>query len=80
MSERAQAILAQVAGLSEDERAEIAECILLGLNATPGEAAKEQDWLAEVKRRADEMDQGLVEGVPWESVRADGEKLLRGQG
>jgi putative addiction module component (TIGR02574 family) len=29
------------------------------------------EWLAEIQRRSDEIDAGLVTPVPWEQVRAD---------
>jgi putative addiction module component (TIGR02574 family) len=80
MSERAQAILSQVAQLPTEEQAEIADWILGALVPRAETLQSGDEWLAEVRRRADEMEQGQVEGVPWEVVRADGERLLREQG
>jgi putative addiction module component (TIGR02574 family) len=36
------------------------------------------EWLAEIERRSAEYDARLVKPIPWETVRADGMRLIRG--
>jgi putative addiction module component (TIGR02574 family) len=62
--------------LSEEERAELAQKLLLSLD-TPTEAEIEEDWLVEADRRARELDEGLVEAIPAEEVRRKAMSLLR---
>ncbi len=54
--------------LSEEERAELAQKLLLSLDA-PGIEEIEQDWLLEAQRRAREFDEGTVQPIPAEEVR-----------
>jgi putative addiction module component (TIGR02574 family) len=62
--------------LTEEERAELAQKLLLSLeSSTEDEIAKE--WLVEAARRARELDAGLVEPVPAEEVRRKALALLR---
>lgn len=61
--------------LSEDERAELAQKLLLSLDAlSEGEIA--EDWLAEAKRRARELDKGTVQPIPAEEARRKAQALL----
>jgi putative addiction module component (TIGR02574 family) len=60
--------------LDEEERAEVASRVLASLEE--GDAAAEAAWDAELERRANEMESGAVEGIPWEDLR---EKLMRGR-
>jgi putative addiction module component (TIGR02574 family) len=62
--------------LSEEERAELAQKLLLSLD-TPTEAEIAEDWLGEADRRARELDAGLVEAIPAEEVRRKAMSLLR---
>jgi putative addiction module component (TIGR02574 family) len=62
--------------LSEEERAELAQKLLLSLDA-PTEAEIAEDWLVEADRRARELDEGLVEAIPAEEVRRKAMSLLR---
>jgi len=62
--------------LSEEERAELAQKLLLSLD-TPTEAGIAEDWLVEAHRRARELDEGLVEAIPAEAVRRKAMSLLR---
>ena len=62
--------------LSEEERAELAQKLLLSLD-TPTEAEIAEDWLLEADRRARELDAGLVEAIPAEEVRRKAMSLLR---
>ena len=54
--------------LSEDERAELAQKLLLSLDA-PTIAGTEEDWLVEAYRRARELDEGTVQTIPAEEVK-----------
>ncbi len=35
------------------------------------------EWLAEIKRRSAEYDAGMVEPIPWETIRADAINRLK---
>ena len=63
-------------GLSEEQRADLAQKLLLSLDA-PSEDEVAQDWLDEAGRRARELDEGLVEPVPAEEVMRKARSLLR---
>ena len=62
--------------LSEDERAELAQKLLLSLDS-PSDGEIEDDWLREALNRAKELDKGLVQPVPAEEVRRKAQALLR---
>ncbi|MBK1705882.1 addiction module protein [Halochromatium glycolicum] len=62
--------------LSEEERAALAQKLLLSLDS-PSESEVSEDWLAEANRRARELDEGLVEPVSSEEVRRKAMSLLR---
>lgn len=62
--------------LPEEERAALAQKILLSLDE-PSEAENAVAWLAEARRRAEELDKGLVQPVPADEVRKKAQALLR---
>ena len=62
--------------LSEAQRAELAEKLLLSLDA-PSEDEIAQDWVDEAGRRAKELDDGLVQPVSAEEVMRKARSLLR---
>lgn len=62
--------------LSEEERAELAQKLLLSLDA-PTMDAIEEDWLIEARRRARELDEGIVQPIPADEVRKKAQALLR---
>ena len=62
--------------LPEDERAELAQKLLLSLDA-PSEGEIEEDWLVEAQRRARELDEGIVQPVPADEVRRKAMALMR---
>ena len=62
--------------LSEEERAELAQKLLLSLDA-PNMDEIEEDWLIEAHRRARELDEGIVQPIPAEKVRKKAQALLR---
>ncbi len=66
----------EVLHLSEEERAELAQKLLLSLDA-PTVDEIEEDWLIEARRRARELDEGLVQPIPAEEVRKKARALLR---
>ena len=62
--------------LSEEERAELAQKLLLSPDVScEGEIA--EDWLVEAQRRARELDAGVVQPVPAEEVRCKAQALLQ---
>lgn len=69
-------IEAEALNLSKEERAELAQKLLLSLD-TPSEEEIAEDWLMEAQRRARELDEGLVQPVPAEEVRRKAQALLR---
>lgn len=62
--------------LSEEERAELAQKLLLSID-TPSQKEIEQDWLLEANRRARELDEGIVQPIPAEEVRRKAQALFR---
>ncbi len=62
--------------LSEDERAELAQKLLLSLDS-PSESEIADDWLLEASRRAKDIDNGTVQAIPAEEVRLKAQALLR---
>jgi putative addiction module component (TIGR02574 family) len=62
--------------LSEEQRAELAQRLLLSLDSSTEQEISE-DWLVEASRRARELDQGLVQPVSAEEVRRKAMSLLR---
>ena len=62
--------------LSEEERAALAQKLLLSLESL-SEREIADDWLMEAQRRARELDDGTVQPVPAEEVRRKAQALLR---
>lgn len=62
--------------LYEEERAELAQKLLLSLD-TPTADEIEEDWLIETQRRAREIDEGILQPIPAEEVRKKAQALLR---
>ncbi len=62
--------------LPEDERAELAQKLLLSLDS-PSDGEIKTAWLREARNRAKELDEGLVQPVPVEEVRRKAQALLR---
>ncbi len=60
--------------LSEEERAELAQKLLLSLDAPTMEEIGE-DWLVEAQRRARELDEGIVQPIPADEVRKKAQAL-----
>lgn len=70
----AEDVVRQALKLDEQDRAEVAARLLDSLEQTDTEA--EGIWLAELERRAAELESEAVQGVPWEDLR---ERLMRGR-
>jgi len=66
----------EILHLSEDERAELAQKLLLSLDE-PSEEEIADDWLVEAQRRARELEEGIVQPVPADEVRRKAQALLR---
>ena len=66
----------QALDLSEKERAQLAQRLILSLESSNDEGF-EKEWLLEAKRRAVEIDKGEVQPVPAEEVRKKAQALLR---
>lgn len=62
--------------LPEEERAELAQKLLLSLDV-PSEGEMAEDWLVEAQRRARELDEGIVQPVSADEVRHKAQALLR---
>lgn len=62
--------------LSEEDRAKLAQRLLLSLAAL-SDAEIAEDWLTEAKHRAREIDAGTVRPIPAEDVRRKAQALLR---
>lgn len=62
--------------LSENERARLAQKLLLSLDS-PSEDEIFDDWLLEANRRAKDIDNGIVQAIPAEEVRLKAQALLR---
>ena len=69
-------IEAEALNLSEEERAELAQKLLLSLDTLSEEEIAE-NWVMEAQRRARELDEGIVQPVPAEEVRRKAQALLR---
>ena len=69
-------IEAEALHLSENERASLAQSLLLSLDV-PSEDEIKKDWLAEAGRRAKDIDDGLVKPIPADKVRLKAQALLR---
>lgn len=62
--------------LPEEERAELAQKLLLSLE-TLSESDIAEDWLTESQRRARELDAGIAQPIPADEVRRKAKALLR---
>lgn len=64
------AVFDSALSLSETQRAELAVKLLDSLDqARPSVRDEATYWAAEVQRRSDELDSGVVQASPWEAVR-----------
>ena len=54
--------------LSEQDRATLAGLLIESLDPKP-DPGVDQAWADEIARRVAELDEGIVETIPWEQVR-----------
>ena len=66
----------QALDLSEEERAQLAQKLILSLESSK-EDGLDKEWLLEAKRRAVELDNGEVMAIPADEVRKKAQALLR---
>ena len=62
--------------LSEEERAELAQKLLISLDA-PSENEISVAWIREAQLRARELDEGIVQPISSDDVRRKAQALLR---
>jgi len=62
--------------LTENERAELAQKLLLSVDMPTAEEI-EEDWLLEASHRAKELDEGIVQPISAKEVRKKAQALLR---
>ena len=73
MSTHVTELFEKASNLSENERATLAGLLIESLESE-FDPDVEEAWRAEIERRLAELDAGIVETVPWETVKA---KLLK---
>lgn len=71
-------LLADASRLPLDARIQLIEALW---DTVPEEAMPplSSEWLAEIERRSSEFDEGKVETIPWEQVRAQALGRLKGK-
>lgn len=70
MSRRVHDLYREAVELSESERAELAGLLLESLQTEP-DPDVEAAWAEEIERRVRDIDEGRVQTIPWEQVRAE---------
>lgn len=78
MSQAVAELLNAALALSEAERAELSELIAASLAAPT--TTLHPAWSAEVRRRAEEVDSGKVQPIPWQEVQRKAQELLDSPG
>jgi putative addiction module component (TIGR02574 family) len=63
--------------LPEQDRADLIGALIDSLDAEVEENVEEA-WRAEIERRAQELDSGVVQSIPWEVVKARLARTSRG--
>ena len=70
MPRSAAQLLEEALQLSEDQRAELTWGLLDSLSLPPAEGRSDEEWLAEIERRARAALSGEP-GIPWEEAQAE---------
>ncbi len=78
MQQTVSELLDAALALPESERAELAELIAATIARSPNSLHPE--WSAELRRRAAEIDSGIVQPVAWDEVRSQIQTQLDGNG
>ncbi len=73
MSSHAKKLLEEALRLTESERLRLAERLLATFDGEPDPDAAEA-WEKEIARRSREIEEGLVEPIPWSEVKAAAQK------
>lgn len=78
MTNKVEAIATEATQLERQERVAIIEKLLESLEAGPSEDPTEvaKIWGNDLRRRSLELKNGVVQAIPWDQVKADGEKLF----
>jgi putative addiction module component (TIGR02574 family) len=76
MSISAEALLDSALKLPSQDRARIAAELIASLDGTP-EAGVEAAWDAEVERRIEQVDQGKVQLLDWNAVKAEVAQVVK---
>jgi putative addiction module component (TIGR02574 family) len=64
-----------------DERAKVASALLASLDEPADDPAEvEAAWATEIDRRARDVLSGKVEGIPWDTIRAELAERRRARG
>jgi putative addiction module component (TIGR02574 family) len=66
MTQQALDLLQKALSLSEEERADLACCLMESLDAA--DEGAESAWNQEINRRISELDSGKANTVPWDEV------------
>jgi putative addiction module component (TIGR02574 family) len=70
MTPKVSELLRSALALSPAERESLADCLWASLDSTDGSAAlTEDEWVAELNRRAAELRSDPSQGIPWDEVR-----------
>jgi putative addiction module component (TIGR02574 family) len=76
MSISAEALLDSALKLPSEDRARIAAELIASLDGAP-EAGVEAAWDAEVERRIEQVDQGKVQLLDWNAVKAEVAQVVK---
>jgi putative addiction module component (TIGR02574 family) len=76
MSISAEALLDSALKLPSEDRARIAAELIASLDGIP-EAGVEAAWDAEVERRIEQVDQGKVQLLDWNAVKAEVAQVVK---
>jgi putative addiction module component (TIGR02574 family) len=68
MTANVQELLQTALQLSESERADLASSLIESLDQ-PFDSDAREAWAAEIQRRLEELDSGVVKPIPWEEAR-----------
>lgn len=75
MSQTVEELVDQIQKLPEGEKQEVIDRLLVEFDENPVELGKE--WNTRIRQRIVELEQGDVEAVPWERVKANIQASLK---